>query len=233
MDPESSEIRHRVSEIFDRIAEGRKYEHVVKADDFTGQMLQNLFDRLAQDGRIGGPDPGTVQSTHRQVCRILHGKNGEVLFEGKECSLGDLVVLAVRSDVDLSGADLAGVALARCDLSGARLQGANLARANLVGSDLTGANLRQANMRSSDMCAAVLHKTNLAGANLSDANMSLVYAVWAFMPQADLSETNLSRANLTGANLANCNLFESILEGANLTGAFLQGCNLDAARRSM
>ena len=118
--------------------------------------------------------------------QIKNRYTGAVIFECETDSLKLAVELAVKSRVNLSGADLSGVNLSGMDLSGADLYGAdlsevNLSRTNLYGMDLSGVNLYGAN----------LSGANLSGANLSGVNLSGV----------NLSRTNLSKADLSKADL--------------------------------
>ncbi len=85
-------------------------------------------------------------------------------FETENNTVKTTLLEAVKSDADLSDADLSGA-----DLIDANLSGADLIDANLRGANLRGANLRGANLR---------------GANLSDANLI----------GADLSEHKIKKA---------------------------------------
>jgi hypothetical protein len=71
------------------------------------------------------------------------------------------------TDADLTGADLTDANLRGANLRDADLTGANLTDANLRDADLTGANLRDANLR-----GANLRDADLTGANLTDANLN-------------------------------------------------------------
>jgi uncharacterized protein YjbI with pentapeptide repeats len=82
----------------------------------------------------------------------------------------------IRTEENLTDADLTGA-----DLTDANLRGADLRDANLTGADLTDANLRGADLRDAD----------LTGANLTDANLR----------DANLRGADLRDANLRGANL--------------------------------
>ena len=103
---------------------------------------------------------------------------GNIIFEYEKenNTIKETVLEAIKTRVNLSGADLSGA-----DLSGADLFRANLSGANLSGADLSGA----------DLSGADLSRANLSGANLSRVNLS----------RADLSGVNLSGADLSGADL--------------------------------
>lgn len=91
------------------------------------------------------------------------------------------------------------------------LAGAELPEINLPGSDLTQASLPQANLRSADLRAAILSSADLRGADLTGA-----YLQWA-----TLDETHLEGATLIGAWLNEANGFEPQFENADLYGVHL------------
>ena len=101
---------------------------------------------------------------------------GEVIFKLETESFKLCVEAAVKSEANLSEADL----------SGANLYVANLSGANLSEADLSRANLSRANLSEAD-----LSRANLSGANLSRANLSGVNLSEADLSRADLSEVNL------------------------------------------
>ena len=133
---------------------------------------------------------------------------GEVIFKLETESFKLCVEAAVKSEANLSEADLYGANLYGADLSRADLYGANLSRANLYGADLSRA----------DLYGADLSRANLYGANLSRADL-----YGADLSRANLYGANLSRANLSEANLSEANLYEADLYEANLSEADLSG----------
>jgi len=102
----------------------------------------------------------------------------------------------IKTDADLTGANLWDANLTRADLTGANLTDADLTRADLTGANLWDANLTRAN----------LTRANLTGANLTDADLT----------GANLWDANLTDADLTGANLWDANLTDADLTGARL-----------------
>jgi uncharacterized protein YjbI with pentapeptide repeats len=100
------------------------------------------------------------------IIQINSRFTGAVIFEGDFDSLTLCVTAAVKSGVNLSGADLFGV-----DLSGANLYGVNLSGANLYGANLYGVNLSGANLSGANLYGANLSRANLSGANLYGANL--------------------------------------------------------------
>ena len=106
--------------------------------------------------------------------------------------------------INLAGANLQKVLLARADMEGAVLQGANLRESYFGATNLRGANLEKA-----DLGGANMREVILIGANLSCANMCNTHLASARLQEATLSGVNLCEANLWGANL----------QGATLDGA--------------
>ena len=91
---------------------------------------------------------------------------GSVLFsfEKEDNTLRDSVLEAIKSDADLSGANL----------SDADLRGANLSDANLMGADLSGANLSDADLRGANLRYANLMGADLSGANFNESTAMLL-----------------------------------------------------------
>jgi len=129
---------------------------------------------------------------------------GKVLFKAEAPTRKELLEAAVRTKVDLQGANL----------WGANLRGADLQEANLWGADLWRADLQEANLRGANLLGA-----NLQGANLQEADL------W----RADLREADLWRADLRGANLWRASLWGADLREADLQGANLQEADLREA----
>ncbi|MBW4642982.1 MAG: pentapeptide repeat-containing protein [Goleter apudmare HA4340-LM2] len=73
---------------------------------------------------------------------------------------------------------------------------------------------------------------DLSGANLSDADLSLVNLSRANLSDADLSGVNFNRANLSEANLSVANLSRANLSGANCNSTNFSGANLSGAELS-
>ena len=179
---------------------------------------------------------------------IKHRWNGSVLFTADiECfagategvKIGLAVKWAVKSDADLTGADLTRANLAGADLTGADLTDANLTgadltdanltRANLAGAYLTGAYLARANLAGAYLTGAYLTDANLTGADLTRANLAGADLTGAYLARANLAGADLTRADLTGADLAGADLTDADLTGADLTGADLTGADLTGA----
>jgi hypothetical protein len=91
--------------------------------------------------------------------------------------------------VDLAGAQLRPVTLAR-----AHLTGSNLRWANLKGSDLRHARLQHCNMRHAELQRADLEGAMLQGAELQDANLE-----WANLAGAQLACSRIEGASFRGA----------------------------------
>ncbi len=134
-----------------------------------------------------------------------------------------------RAKLDLSGASLSGVKLARADLAHDNLSRVDLTGCNLRLADLQGANLQSAHLSRSDLSNAICISTNMIGCSLVRTNLSNSALQSAGLRGADLSYSNLSYTNLEGANLSETNLSFADLSWANLSGANLRGANLTAA----
>lgn len=102
------------------------------------------------------------------------------------------------------------------DLRGLALQGVNLSGANMRRADLSYANLRRANLSNSD-----LEDTDLSEVNLDFANLSHASALFA-----NLFGASLKRANIEGAVFHGANMYEANLERAKLSAAELSGVSL-------
>lgn len=99
--------------------------------------------------------------------------------------------------INLSEANLSGVALTLADLQESIFTWADLSGASLYHVNLNYAKLRFANLMGTKLRSASLQGTDFTSANLTGA---------------DLSWSNLRGANLTGANLTDANLQNAVLE---------------------
>lgn len=112
--------------------------------------------------------------------------------------------------IDLSEADLRGLALAKVNLNGANLKLTKLQFSNLAGASMEGANLEQAR----------LQEVNLQGAQLQNANLK----------KCNLMEANLLNTNLQNADVQSAQFNEDVMFGqTNLRGTNL----LDASGLSV
>jgi hypothetical protein len=131
-------------------------------------------------------------------------------------------------DLDLSGYDLAWVALSHVRLDRALLRSANLNNAilyegsfvqtmmdnaRLVETDATGSNFSQASLRRVHGLSVVFYEANLRYANLMESDFY----------DADFQKTNLEGANFSYVNLRWASLREAHLAHAILTGAQVEG----------
>jgi uncharacterized protein YjbI with pentapeptide repeats len=118
-------------------------------------------------------------------------------------------------NLDLHGANLAGVDFSDCDLKGSNFAGANLRkarffRANLESTNFAGADLRDAYM---GFCGA--QNATFEGAKMKKAGLALAY---------------FQCANFRGADLANADIGSSCLRGADFTNANLEGTKFRLAK---
>ena len=117
--------------------------------------------------------------------------SGELIFTIETGSWRLAIEAAIKSNVDLSSANLLSA-----DLSSADLRSANLSYA-----DLSSADLRYADLRSADLSYADLSYANLRYADLSSADLRLANLSSADLSSADLRSANLSSADLRSADL--------------------------------
>lgn len=117
-------------------------------------------------------------------------------------------------ELDLSGADLRGAALAHADLRGADLSGADLRGADLERADLRGARLDGADLR-----GAVLKRTNLIEAGLREADLR----------RADLSHSDFRGAVLDRAALRGAEVWSAFVGHASMKDTYLDGVDMSRA----
>lgn len=122
---------------------------------------------------------------------IRRWDNNKVIHSGNFKTIKECVEDAVKKDISLYKAYLAGVDLSGTNLSGADLAKAILYKADLAKTDLYKADLSEANLAKTDLYEANLTEASLYKANLYEANLY----------EVDLYEVDLTEAYLTGANL--------------------------------
>jgi uncharacterized protein YjbI with pentapeptide repeats len=177
------------------------------------------------------------------------------------------------TDVDAT-CDPNGIKIGTADLRGANLSGANFTEANFGSSDFTGAivspttvfagavltgsdfrnvDLSGVSFRAANLRAALMQddpggafKTLLVGADLTEANLTVLVARGAdfsdatlgcaLLTGAELSGANLARTDITcdpdGVNFATADLRDADLTAANLTDANLTGTDFTGAKVS-
>lgn len=117
----------------------------------------------------------------------------------------------------LDRADLAGARLERASLRGATLDNANLESAHGRKANLSGARMRDATLRLGDFRGAtLLGDAYMRHVNCREANFSR-----ARLAGANLSEADLTRACFDGADLTGAHLDEAILNRTSFLGASL------------
>ena len=130
---------------------------------------------------------------------------------------------------------------------GAILVNRNLTKAYLVGAGLglvpifdeygefvgftAAANLAGANLSQADLSNASFWSATLNNANLSEADLSHAYFHWASLNGANLSQANLTHARFSafayhGADMPGASLSQANLSQANLTNAIFGGYRL-------
>jgi len=172
---------------------------------------------LAASPIVQPKSPGALSDSLR-----IRNRAGEVIFMLESAKdTADLVRAAVKANIDLGSANLAGA-----DLHGIDLSGANLNKATLRDSDLHGAKLYRANLDRADLYEANLRCANLSDANLHGANLHGANLRDADLHRANLEEATLGRALLYRANLRSANLREALAYEANLHEADLRKADM-------
>jgi len=118
-------------------------------------------------------------------------------------------------DLDLNGAELAGVRLDWRDLQASRFRGANLKKANLWSSQLGSTDFAQA---------------DLTGARLPHSKCDRASFEGAKLVGCDIHIATLTNANFRGADLTDAKLDYSSLVGSDFTDANLTGVHLNKAK---
>jgi pentapeptide repeat protein len=131
-----------------------------------------------------------IKQKHYQAWQVINSAQGKGGSGGRIDALEEL-----HAD---------GVPLVGVDVSGAFLQDINLARANLLR-----ANFRAADVRGADLKGAQMQYVDLASANFREANLQNADLRNATLQDADLTGANLSETDLGGANLAKADLRNS------------------------
>lgn len=113
---------------------------------------------------------------------------------------------AIIENLDLSGANLAGVNLSGATLRNVRLSSANLRGAVLQSTDLRGSDLSGADLTDGDLTSSNLRRVDLSSATLANARLAGTDLAGASLRGADLSGTDLRGANLLDADIASTDL---------------------------
>jgi hypothetical protein len=97
---------------------------------------------------------------------------------------------------------------------------------SLAGANLTNTDLSSIRLANSDLSDVWLTNTDLSRADLRETNLSESYLSNVSLSYASLRNADLSNTNLSNTNLSNTNLSEANLNEANLSEANLSGANL-------
>ncbi len=165
----------------------------------------------------------------------------ELSLEGVKAA-GIVLDQAKFLDCTLGRADLAGASLhkavfLRCNLDGIRLAGVNLTHSvfveacSMAGADLSDADLTNANLRGTLMPHSRLDRATLVGADLSDADLTGASLFAVAAIGARFVKTILARAVLVGGNFAQADLSRADLRGADVRQAGFYEANLARVKR--
>ncbi len=124
-------------------------------------------------------------------------------------------------DLDLKGANLAGVVIRQHDLRGCDFQGASLENAELWNSQLQNTNIAGANLEGAKLDFSHFESASFRGARLVRCKTNVTYFNQADFTGADLTGSNFRFASLLGADFT----------GANLAGVDFRGARYDAATK--
>lgn len=138
--------------------------------------MQQYIDRvtaLVLDPRENAP-PETINAIGRAqtaaILRLVEGERaGRVLAFLAETDLLRRFSISFEG-IDLSGAELKGIAFAGQDFEEAALGGADLEGADFSGADFEGADLKRADLKGAVFAGASLEAADLSGASLSGAD---------------------------------------------------------------
>ena len=114
----------------------------------------------------------SVKENKKINITIKNRWTGDIIWESKKTTYKEAVEEAIKSNADLSWADLSGADLSEANLSGAKLSGADLSEAKLSWADLSEANLSWAKLSNANLSWADLSEANLSGAKLSGADLN-------------------------------------------------------------
>jgi uncharacterized protein YjbI with pentapeptide repeats len=162
-------------------------EGVMSTSEQYHQPVLEALCAFVRDGTIGMIVNDRGPATDIQAALAVIGRRIQAAL-----ALGVIERRAERPGlVNLSGANIRGVALLRANLSGADLHGANLSTADLGEANLRGTDLHGANLRGANLSNVLLFEANLEGADLSNV----------LLFEANLEGVDLINANLSDANL--------------------------------
>lgn len=150
----------------------------IAADRAAEEALQAYVDRvtvLVLDPHEGAT-PETVNAIGRAhtlaILRLVEGERaGRVLAFLAEMDLLRRFSISFEG-VDLSGAELKGIAFTGLDFEGASLGGADLENADFTGADFEAADLARADLKGAVLTGASFEAADLSGASLSGADFT-------------------------------------------------------------
>jgi uncharacterized protein YjbI with pentapeptide repeats len=100
---------------------------------------------------------------------------------------------------------------------------------SLAGANLTNSDLSRIRLASSDLSGVWLTNTDLSKADLRETNLSDAYLSNVSLSHASLREADLSETDFSKTDLSETNLSEANLNEADLSEAYLSGANLRKA----
>ncbi len=168
-------------------------------------------------------------------------KQGSVKFTDKIYSFLELnnPTNKIFSEINYTGANLAGKNLRNRDFSGINLSKVNFSNSNLSGaifkkckminSRFGNAILINSDMSNCDLTGAFFGKANLENAILNNCKLISADFTDASMIKTDLSFSDLSNGKIKNANLTSANTKKLNINGVSTAGAVLKGTSIMAA----
>ncbi len=148
----------------------------------------------------------------------VYSDDGKKIFTGYGAGFGDVLERAVRSDVDLTNANLKGQNLAGLNLANGKFRDADFSNADLTGTNFYRANLDNAQFSSCTINGANLDHATLRNSIFTDSDLSDTRFYAASLCNSYFRDCNLDRANLSAANFAGANVFQIEMPDATMTG---------------
>ncbi len=172
-------------------------------------IMELLAAHVRQSQAKGGTRPRAITVDVEQALKAL-GSRG-VAYARQDAKRGWKMNL---SDIDLTGASLAGCRFGGANFAGTSLSHSDLGDIDLSNADLSNVNLDGASMRNAKLARANLRRSSLRGCNLREAC---------------LTEANLWGADLTGSLLGDASMNHALMWSAVLSGASMVGSKIEGA----
>lgn len=132
---------------------------------------------------------------------------------------------AIKTGIDLAGADLSGGWFDHLDFKKSRLGDVNLNDALMANADLSGVLLEQATAVGADFTRARLNGATIVRSDFSRAKLRLADFSGAGVGYTNFSGTDLTSAYLGHNRYIHCRFNEAVLADVDFNGSELPGCD--------